>query len=227
MNPALQKQSAPTTRRLTVGLTTGRVAVIHPMILRSPLRHSSALALAGGLALGCQSTPRSNLRGFEVTRLDGARIRLLPEASTRAWVFVFLSVDCPIANRCLPELNALARTSPPHGIRFIFVYPNADELPAAIRQHQEEFGVVGEVYRDPHHDLARQLDASVTPEVILLEVDGSPIYRGRVNDQYLTLGRGRPEPTQHDLADAIQQFRAGHPSVGVVHPAVGCTFRTR
>jgi hypothetical protein len=188
-------------------------------------RRLIALALAGGLLAGCGSTPPVPAGGFTVTRLDGVRTTLVPQPSTRAWVFVFLSVDCPISNRCLPELNQLARDSVAGGVQFVFVYPNSDELPDTLRKHQQEFGIPGEVYRDPQHELARRLGARVTPEVVLLGVDGQAIYRGRVNDQYTSLGQGRPAPTQHDLAEVLKQLREGNSPGGIVRPAVGCTFR--
>lgn len=194
---------------------------------RLSFRRLAALGCAAGLLAGCNVARESAGTPFEALRLDGSRAQFAPDGATRAWVFVFVGADCPISNRYLPELVTLAQESAADGIRFVFVYPNADEEPPIIRQHQQEFGLPGDVFRDPNHELARRLGTHVTPEVVAITVDGRAIYRGRVNDQYLALGKGRPAPTRHDLAEALQQFRAGNPPAGLSAPAVGCTFRAR
>lgn len=180
-------------------------------------------ALAAGLLwAGCAGAGR----GYPVQRLDGAQTRLRATAETKGWVFVYLGVECPIANRCLPELMALEREFAGEGVRFCYVYPNPDETPEAIRRHQADYGLTGETFRDPGLRLARQLGASKTPEAVFLDAAGKLIYRGRINDQFLALGQGKPAPTRRDLAEALAQFRAGHPPVGLVQAPVGCTFRS-
>lgn len=165
-------------------------------------------------------------RPYPVQTLDGALTTLRPTPETKAWLFVFLGVECPIANRCLPELVELKREFTGAGVRFCYVYPNPDETPELIRRHQADYGLTGEVFRDPELRLARQLDASKTPEAVFLDAAGHLIYRGRINDQFLALGQGKPAPTRRDLADALAQFRAGKPPAGLVQPPVGCTFRS-
>lgn len=178
--------------------------------------------VAGLLWTGCSGSGR----GYPVQRLDGAKATLRATPETKAWVFVFLGVECPIANRCLPELMALEREFAGAGVRFCFVYPNPDEDPSVIRRHQADYGLMGETYRDPGLRLARQLGASKTPEAVFLDAAGKLIYCGRINDQFLALGQGKPAPTRRDLAEALTQFRAGHPPAGLVQPPVGCTFRS-
>lgn len=181
------------------------------------------LALAAGLFwAGCSGAGR----GYPVQRLDGATASLRPAPETKGWLFVFLGVECPIANRCLPELMELEREFTGAGVRFCYVYPNPDETPDRIRRHQADYGLTGEVFRDPELRLARQLGASKTPEAVFLDAGGQLIYRGRINDQFLALGQGKPAPTRRDLADALAQFRAGTPPAGLVQPPVGCTFRS-
>jgi hypothetical protein len=195
---------------------------------RQVIRSASQVAALGllGITAGCRGTARTP-SGYPVVRLDGQPTKLIPAAGDRALVFLFVGVDCPISNRSLPELNRLVRDLAPHGVRFVFIYPNADESTAAIRRHEAEFSLTAEVYRDPEHRLARELGATVTPEAVALSADGRLIYRGRVNDQYAALGQSRPAPTQHDLSDALAGFLAGTPPAGRVQPAVGCSFRAQ
>jgi hypothetical protein len=183
------------------------------------------LLLTGMLAGGCGHLDAGRSETFELARLDGSVLTLTPDDATKAWVFAFIGTECPISNRCLPELNQLSAEFAAQGIRFFLVYPNADETPDAIRRHQDQFSITGEVFRDPQHQLARRLNTHVTPEVVAVTPSGQTIYRGRVNDQFAALGQGRPAPTQHDLADALRAFVNGAPPSGQARPAVGCTFR--
>lgn len=183
-----------------------------------------ALALAAVLAAGCVSRSAASGPDFVVSRLNGTRVHWHPDPTTRAWVFTFLSVDCPISNRALPELNELVRDFSNAGIRFVFVYPNADESPEAIRQQEREFGLTEEPFRDPGQALVRQLKVKVTPETVVVTAQGKPIYRGRINDQYFALGQSRPAPTRHDLAEALRNFCSGSEPSGQVRLPVGCTI---
>lgn len=161
-----------------------------------------------------------------LTDLDGrsSAIRLAP--TNQAVVYVFLGVECPIANRALPELVALEKRFAPRGIRFFHLYPNADESPDRIREHRRHYGLGAEAYRDPGLRIAAALRACRTPEVVALTREGRLIYQGRINDQFTALGVGRPQPTRHDLAEALEGFLSGKAPAAVVTPGVGCTFRT-
>ena len=140
-------------------------------------------------------------------------------------VVVFVGVECPISNRCLPELKTLEDRLSPKGVRFLHVYPNPDESAEIIRRHRGDYLLGTEAFRDPEHQLARKLNAHCTPEVVALAADGRLIYRGRVNDQFTALGVGRPQPTRHDLQEALDAFLGGDAPGGRVTLAVGCTFR--
>ncbi len=218
--------------RLTLVRPAGNLPPIVCMNLCPPFRWSPArsaavalaLALAAVLTAGCVGHSAASGPDFVVSRLDGTVVHLHPDRTTRAWVFTFLSVDCPISNRDLPELNELAHDFSSQGIRFIFVYPNADELPDAIHRHQREYGLTGELFRDPAQALVRQMEVRVTPEVVAVTAQGKPIYRGRINDQYFALGQSRPAPTRHDLAEALREFCAGREPTVPSRPPVGCSI---
>jgi hypothetical protein len=148
-----------------------------------------------------------------------------PRAGERAVVVVFVAVDCPIANRVLPELRRLADELAPRGVRFVQVYANADETDAAVAAHRADFGLTGPAVRDAGGALAARFGAHVTPEAVVVGRGGRLVYQGRINDQYAAPGVGRPAPTRHDLADALRAYLdAGHVT-GRGPAAVGCSVR--
>lgn len=200
---------------------------IHPGLsvgVASRLGTALALGLSLVLATACVRS-RLPWSGLALEGVDGQAHRLAVAGEERAVVFLFLGVDCPIANRALPELKELEHTRGPRGVRFVEVYAQPDETWEAIREHRRQYALTSEAYRDPGWQLAKRLAASRTPEVVALSIDGQLIYRGRVNDQYAALGVARAEPTRHDLAEALDAFLAGGAPRGTTTTAVGCSFR--
>ncbi|MCW5556266.1 MAG: hypothetical protein KIT22_00205 [Verrucomicrobiae bacterium] len=185
---------------------------------RAFLRFAAPVLAARGRAHSEEPNPVAT---WELTALSGEAVSWRPGPKGRVVVFAFLGADCPISNRAQPELSRLARELSPD-VEFVPVYPNAGEDADAIRRHRTEYQLTPVAYRDPKQRLADALQVGVTPEVVALTAGGRLIYRGRINDQFGGLGRGRPEPTRHDLAEALGAFLAGSPPAGRVTPAVGC-----
>lgn len=184
----------------------------------------AAMVLLLLLPVGCRSPVVDGPPAL--TGLDGTRHTLGELSGTRAAVLVYVAVDCPIANRCLPDIMALRRALEPRGVRVSLVYPSASESAVQVRRHREEYALEGEAYRDPGFAFARRYGVRFTPEAVATTPDGTLVYRGRINDQYLALGNGRPAPTRHDLAEALEEFLSGVAPSGRVVPAVGCSFRS-
>ena len=141
---------------------------------------------------------------------------------TKALVFVFVSVDCPISNRYSPEIRRLHDAFSARGVAFRIVYPNPLELPAAIRVHLKDYNLPGTALRDPKQELAKFTNATITPEAAVYSTEGRRIYLGRIDDRYVSLGVQRPAATQHDLQDALAATLAGRGVAQTKTAAVGC-----
>jgi len=137
-------------------------------------------------------------------------------------VFEFRGTECPIAARVQPELERLFHEFGPAGVLFVAVYPNGGETAGEIRRVRRDAAQTTEAAMDPQQRLADQLGVTVTPEVVAIAADGHLIYRGRVNDQYGGLGQGRPEPTRHDLEEALRAFLASGEAQGITTEPIGC-----
>ena len=64
--------------------------------------------------------------------------------------------------------------------------------------------------------------ARVTPEAVVIDEAGMVAYRGRIDDRFVDFGTSRQQPTQHDLAMAIEAVLAGRSVEVPVTSAVGC-----
>ena len=176
---------------------------------------------------GLVSLPGPAQTGVSGRDLSGRPVRLLGRSGSRAVVLFFVATDCPISNRYLPEMKRLKQEFAGSGVGFWFVYPNVTESGAAIRAHQAAYAAGDQMLTDPKQELARLTGAKITPEAAVLVPDGTggelrPVYVGRVDDRYVSIGNERPQATRHDLERAIAAMLAGQPVAGPGGPAVGC-----
>src|SRR5947207_1100975 len=137
-------------------------------------------------------------------------------------VLVFVSSECPVSNKFAPELERLSHKFPTNEVSFTMLYPNKSDSEAKIVEHRREYHLTGAYLRDPKHKLVKEARATITPEAAVFDEKRDLVYRGRVNDQFIALGKGRPQPTQHDLEDAIAALRAGQKPKQARTEAVGC-----
>jgi len=143
-------------------------------------------------------------------------------AGTKALAFVFVSVECPISNRYAPEVRRLHDKFAAQGIEFSLVYPNPMEPVAAIRRHVKDYSYPMRALRDPRQELANVAGATITPEAAVFDAHGRVLYRGRIDDRYVSLGVERPVATRRDLDEALTDIVAGKAPREASTPAVGC-----
>src|SRR4030095_17263911 len=88
-------------------------------------------------------------------------------------VFVFITSDCPIANRYAPEIQRLTAIFTPQGVRFWLVYANPHEPVACIRNPLRQFQYATPALRDPEHALVRFTNVTVSPEAAVVDPGGA------------------------------------------------------
>lgn len=141
-------------------------------------------------------------------------------------VVVFSSTDCPIANALAPELERIHRDLEARGGRLFLVHARSDLDAATSAAHATQYGLTMPVLIDNELTLARSLGAVVTPEAVVLRFAErdlwTVVYRGRINDLYVALGRRRAAATSHDLRRAIDAALAHRPIDFEPVAAVGC-----
>lgn len=166
----------------------------------------------------CSVTAPSQI---QILDLDGQPFDLW-QHQDRVVVAVFTRSDCPISNRFAPEIRQMCATYQPRGVDFYLVYVDPLEEPEAIRRHLQEFDYPCPGLRDPQHQLVAHCQATITPEAVVFNRHQQIAYLGRVNNLYSELGSARPEPTTHDLADAIEAALAGKAVPNPRTKAIGC-----
>jgi thiol-disulfide isomerase/thioredoxin len=164
--------------------------------------------------------------GAQIGKLKFTDIRYVPRTlddfgKNKALVLVFTNSSCPLAQRYLPVLQALAREYQGKEVQFVAVNAADEDSIVAMAtqavQHDVEFPFV----KDHGGACARALGVRRTPEAAVIDGAGRLRYRGRIDDQYRQSG-ARPAPTRRDLKEAIDALLAGR-SVEVAETEVdGC-----
>ena len=145
---------------------------------------------------------------------------LVSQSDPDLTVYVFTTTDCPISNRYAPEIQRLAAKFESKA-RFVLVYPVPTDTPEMIREHKKKFAYSIESVRDADQKLVKLTGATVTPEVAVMR-GPQLLYRGRIDDRYIELGKDRITPTTHDLENVLKQAVVGNPIKPRSTVAVGC-----
>jgi thiol-disulfide isomerase/thioredoxin len=159
--------------------------------------------------------------------LDGRPVTQLAPPGSRVVVLFFAASDCPISNRYVPELQRLAQQYSSSGVRVWFVYPNAQDDAKVVEAHNREFGITAQTVLDTTQTLTKMAGVTTTPEAAVFVPQGDTlheVYRGRIDDRYVNLGTERPQPSRHDLEEAIRAVLAGKPVARPSGPPVGCSI---
>ena len=145
-----------------------------------------------------------------------------PSTSDRAArLFVFLSPECPLCQNYTLVLNQLSH----HYAGKIAIYgivPGKTVERSELTAFSEKYKIGYPLLMDPSMNFSNYLQASVTPEAILLDRQNNLIYKGAIDNWYKTLGKPGARATEHYLEDAIDHtLRHERPAIKRTRP-VGC-----
>lgn len=161
---------------------------------------------------------------FALRDVEGIEHRQSEWADKRAVVLFFKTVDCPVSNGYVPEMNRLRQDYASRGIGFYGVEADTT-LPATdVRRHAKEFGFTFPVLIDKQQILARLAGARVTPEVAVLSSTGKVLYLGRIDNRVEDFDKRRNVVTQHDLRNALDAILAGRAVPAARTQSVGCAI---
>jgi peroxiredoxin len=138
----------------------------------------------------------------------------------KASVVIFLMTDCPVANAMVPDLRELASRYAPLGIRFYGIF--SGEEPEDILRHSKDYRIAFPCLLDDSGVLAEKCGATRVPEAAIFDKNGRSVYRGRIDDRAVRIGRMKPVPAERNLADALAALVAGKPLPPPQPATAGC-----
>ena len=162
--------------------------------------------------------------GFKDTRWVSRSLADFKEK--KAFVLVFLTVDCPVAGQYLPRLEVMAREYAPRGTMFLGVDSQPDDTLLEVAALALERKITFPLHKDFDQSAMRALGIERTPEVAVLDAEGTLRYRGRVDDEFRVTG-AQPSSGRAYLREAIDAVLAGRTPEVTETPVEGCRITAR
>jgi peroxiredoxin/mono/diheme cytochrome c family protein len=134
-------------------------------------------------------------------------------------VFVFLSAECPVAQRYAMRLKRMHAEFADKHVSIVGVYSNENDSVEDVKAYLERAEYSFPIVKDTDGSLARHLGATMTPQAHLIDMSGVLRYRGSIDDN-----RYETRIKHHYLKDALVALLDGKPIPVKETAAFGCTI---
>ena len=151
-------------------------------------------------------------------------VPVLAGISDSLTVYVFLEDECMISQFYTPQLTEYYEKYHPKKVGFIGYFPNSSTNPEQIADFAKNYHLTFPLKGDYSKEWTRKFGVTVTPEVAVWDHrDDRLIYRGRIDDSYVRVGKRKIHPQSEDLKDIIEGWLKGQtPQDTVMTQAIGC-----
>lgn len=143
------------------------------------------------------------------------------EQYAKPTLYLFLSDECIITQYYINTLNSLV-TEYGEDVDMLAIFPNFSSKPKKIEAFYKKYKLKIPHKTDYYKKLSRSLGATITPEAILLDIDGNIVYQGRIDNSYVQIGKRRRVVTTQELADAISSLIKNEEIKVSRTEAIGC-----
>jgi peroxiredoxin len=164
---------------------------------------------------------------FTLDDTEGTAHAVPADPAPPATVLVVTCNHCPYVVAWNPRLRAVAEDYAPRDVRFLAINANDTERypadsPAAMKRFVEDQNWPIPYLYDESQDVARALDAQVTPHVFVLDAEQRLRYRGAPD-------RDHDDSAQNAqyLRDALDAVLAGEAPLPADTRARGCSVKWR
>ncbi len=140
---------------------------------------------------------------------------------------VFMSETCPICKSITAELRSIDAYYPDSILSLRAIFTTRNSLnEAVLKQFARKYKIGFSIEHDSLLYAARQYQATVNPEVILVErATTRIIYRGMIDDSFASVGKRRTVVKNQYLRMAIASWSKGEtPQISETQP-VGCLIQ--
>ncbi|MBO9591642.1 MAG: redoxin domain-containing protein [Niabella sp.] len=135
-------------------------------------------------------------------------------------VIAFLAVDCPLSQQSTVVLREI-RAKFSDNVSVIGVFPGRESRMACIA-FKKKYQLLFPLLSDKEYKWTKLLNATVTPEVFLLNEGNNLLYYGAIDDRTISLNKRKRKAEKNYLVDAIDDHLSGK-KMGINHvKAVGC-----
>lgn len=118
--------------------------------------------------------------------------------------YIFVAEECPVCNYLGKTFKRLS-TQYSEDVKFVAVFPQRMSNIKTASLFKKKYDLpLFKVEIDHDRLITDRYKVTVTPEVVLVDKEGTLLYQGRVNNSYAAPGRMRHGKVKEDLEIAIQ-----------------------
>ncbi len=142
-------------------------------------------------------------------------------------VYVFVAEKCPISIYMAKPLQE-AFQEYKNEVDFYTVFPMRNSTNETAKKFLEKYKLNDfKIKLDNYQGFARKLEATITPEVVVLDEKGEVAFRGRISDAYKAPGKMKHGVRKNELMTVLKKVTKGEKVAQPWAHAVGCyiTFR--
>ena len=162
----------------------------------------------------------SKVQNFTLNDCNGKSHSLKDFKNSKAIVVMFIATRCPVSNDYNDRMENLYNEFKDKGISFIGINSNKAESVDEVKSHAKEHGLTFLILKDNRNKIADEFDASVTPEIYVLNSNYEVQYHGRIDDS-----RDVDNVESKDLEQALNEIIAGKKVSNERTKAFGCTIK--
>ena len=142
--------------------------------------------------------------------IDGRQLSFFKEENEKSTVFVFTTVDCPIANSLSPTIRRIFHEFQSSPLNFVLVYVDKDLSEKEVRAHGKDYGLseIECIVIDREHQIINVSKADITPQAAIFGPDHQLKYIGAINNLFSGYGDKKAKATQHYLRDNLKSVLA-------------------
>ncbi|MCC6600505.1 MAG: redoxin domain-containing protein [Crocinitomicaceae bacterium] len=136
-------------------------------------------------------------------------------------VVFFISPSCKICQYYALPFRDFYHNYHADGFRFEAFVPSKQFSEEDVQEFKKKYRIPFSVSKDTMA-LHNQWDATITPEVFVLNKNDEILYHGRIDDSYQAIGKRRQVVQNHELQSVLDRLAGGETGPFENEPAVGC-----
>lgn len=141
-------------------------------------------------------------------------------------VLLFLATECPISNRYIPELKRIAAEYAGRGVKFRICLPEPGLTSASATVWAKDYQIETPWELDTAQRQVKRAGATMTPEAAVF-ASGRLVYRGRIDDRYVSWGKAAASPSRRDLCEVLDACLRGEVPPLRTAKSWGCYIESR
>lgn len=167
-------------------------------------------------------TKSKNIFSIELRTIGGASFAFTDINKNKATVLLFISPDCPLSQKYTLPIRELKNKYKKDNVLFLGIVPGIHHADSSIKKFASEYHLEIPLLLDETYDLTHNLQATITPEVFVIDINGKTFYSGCIDNWFVELGKKREVVTEKYLDKALSAIVNNHEVSPKRTKAIGC-----